>query len=141
MLPKSYLKIGESTIDKGCVSSIMYSASKFCSRITGIECLFNIVGKAHCLFDSPSLQSPSVLFLHFLFSGFSFILLPVQFFMYTIQMFLEIWSCIILSRWQHLISTHKYNILLNSLHLHSRKQTNVCISIHEKQYLCLLPHR
>ena len=72
MLPKSFLKAGDSTVDKGRMSSITYSTSKLCSLLAGMECLFNTAGKVHCFFGSPLLQSlQSVPFLHFLFSGFS----------------------------------------------------------------------
>ena len=57
-------KPGDSTVDKGCISSIIYSESKLRIFCAGMEFLDNTSGNVHCLFGSLS----SVLLLRCLFS-------------------------------------------------------------------------
>ena len=64
MLLINLRKLSDSTVDKGCISSIIYSESKLRIFCAGMEFLANTSGNVHCLFGSLS----SVSLLHRLFS-------------------------------------------------------------------------
>ena len=80
----SFRKAGDSTVDKGCMSSIMYSESKLLIFVTEMGFLFNTAGKVHCLFGSLSLSWSSVSLLCFLFSGCSTSLATIAAFLCTV---------------------------------------------------------